>query len=467
MLFCAVCMCLLSFYSSEVVSRDEVLTPFYVLFHVNNERADLALSVAMTTVSSILSIGLLPANLLLYTYLTYGVLSHDTDDDDESRHESILQALDFKSLFLTLGVVLAAILSGLLAGAHWDTPHFHVLANRFGSVSGFLLIVFSVVLSSGGDGSDAQFWNHSWSFYVLVAFPCLVGISLANVISRAVRLSPPETVAISIECCYQNTGIATSVAITMFSDKNERAEAVAVPLFYGLVEAVVIGCYCIMAWKWGWTKAPPDENLCVVLAHTYEVEDEHDDHDDDEDDKEDDEQGEQDLSMFDEDYQNEGTPEQQHRPHHDEHRRPSQQPEVLAQGFWGRFFPPILQRTLSIFSSRSEQPDSEESESGDFDSKDPYKLSLPKGNSDDLDDANRNRFVSADYTAETSLCSAMSSPTSPETAIREVDEMALQDGVIFNIQSLTIPEVSAEHAEKDSDEEDQHEAQLAPRTNDC
>ena len=35
--------------------------------------AELALSVAMTTVSSILSIAFLPANLMLYTYLTYGV----------------------------------------------------------------------------------------------------------------------------------------------------------------------------------------------------------------------------------------------------------------------------------------------------------------------------------------------------------------------------------------------------------
>ena len=34
--------------------------------------ADLTLSVAMTTVSSLLAVGLLPANLLLYTYLAFG-----------------------------------------------------------------------------------------------------------------------------------------------------------------------------------------------------------------------------------------------------------------------------------------------------------------------------------------------------------------------------------------------------------
>ena len=173
---------------------------------------------------------------MLYTYLAYGA----------AEDESIVQALDFKTLFITLGIVLAAILTGLIAGYKWDHPQFHVAANRFGSVCGLLLIIFSVFLSSGGGGSDTKFWNMDWSFYIAVLGPCLLGISIANFISRAVNLSHPETVAIAIECCYQNTGIATSVAITMFDDPDERVEAVAVPLFYGVVEALMIGVYCVI-----------------------------------------------------------------------------------------------------------------------------------------------------------------------------------------------------------------------------
>jgi predicted Na+-dependent transporter len=90
-------------------------------------------------------------------------------------------------------------------------------------------------------------------------------MSLANIVSRSLRLTRPETVAISIECCYQNTAIATSVAVTMFSDPTERAEAVSVPLFYGVVEAVIIGIYCLWAWKVGWTKAPADEKVCTTF----------------------------------------------------------------------------------------------------------------------------------------------------------------------------------------------------------
>ena len=407
----------------------------------------------MTTVSSILSIGLLPANLLLYTYLTYGV----TAEEDE---ESILEALNFKSLFITLGIVLAAICSGLAAGYRWDSPQFHVLANRFGSICGLLLIVFSLFLSSGGDGSESTFWNQSWPFYIATAFPCLVGISLANVIARSVNLSPPETVAIAIECCYQNTGIATSVAITMFDDREERAQAVAVPLFYGVVEAVAIGIYCVWAWKWGWTKAPADENFCVMLTRTYEIEDDEDDVDDESKKEHPPEQrrtGEEDvepsLSIFDNDF---AVPA-------DAHLELSHQSMVVEQGFWGTFFPPVLRRVSSNIAlaltsthhnrrrNNSEAQSSGNSQSTLDKDDDGFasecnnggRLRLPSG-SDDY--TNRNRFVSADYTVETATSSQLSSPTSPEPHPAATEQRQC------SIVSLTIPEV--EHSRERGDDEE-------------
>ena len=237
--------------------------------------ADLALSVAMTSCSSILSIGLLPANLFFYTWITYTVIEGE-------KSMNILQTLDFKAIFISLGVVLSAIISGLYSGYRWDHPKFHKRANFLGSICGITLILFSVFLSSGAGDSKANFWSLPWSFYVGVAFPCVAGMVLANIFARMFRLSYPEVVAISIECCYQNTAIATSVAVTMFSDPTERAQAVSVPLFYGFVEAILIGVYCVWAWKVGWTKAPPNEKLCVVITKTYEVDEDDDDDEKDE-----------------------------------------------------------------------------------------------------------------------------------------------------------------------------------------
>lgn len=240
--------------------------------------AELALSVAMTSVSSLLSIGLLPANLFIYGYLAYGVILVEDGDDEVV---NIVSALDFGAIFITLGVVMGAILSGLFVGYQFDSNQFHKRANYFGSICGITLILFSAFLGSGGaSGAETNFWSLPWSFYVGTAFPCVIGMALANLISRSIRLSHPEVVAISIECCYQNTAIATSVAVTMFSDPTQQAEAVSVPLVYGIVEAIIIGIYCVWAWKAGWTKAPADEKLCVVMIKTYEVHDSNSEDDD-------------------------------------------------------------------------------------------------------------------------------------------------------------------------------------------
>jgi hypothetical protein len=49
------------------------------------------------------------------------------------------------------------------------------------------------------------------------------------------------------------------------------ADAMGVPFFYGLVEAVAIGCYCIWAWKNNWTKAPANTPFWEMVFTSYEV----------------------------------------------------------------------------------------------------------------------------------------------------------------------------------------------------
>lgn len=231
--------------------------------------ADLALSVTMTAVSSVLSIGFLPLNLYCYTtllsYLQQQMNGHNNDNVEIQN--SILQSLNFGGIALSLGIVIGAIFLGTLAS--WCLEKYQRLfqkwANHCATTSGIALILVSALLSSSGETS---FWNQDWTFYLGVSLPCLVGLVVANVVALTSRLSPPECVAIAIECCYQNTGIATSVAVTLFQ-ADARAQALAVPLCYGLVQAVVIGIYCVFAWKLGWTQAPANERLCVVLSNNY------------------------------------------------------------------------------------------------------------------------------------------------------------------------------------------------------
>lgn len=255
--------------------------------------ADLALSVTMTALSTILATIMLPINLLLYTRYIYTA--------------SVLQSLDWKALFVSLVVVLSGIVSGLLV-SHYTTvkvnqqrqhrqqqkisnahdyqngndeavattisiENMHRNANRMGNLSGLALILLSVTVSSSHQ--DARLWDQDISFYTACAFPPLIGLVLAVTLASHYQLEKPERVAVSIESCYQNTGIATTVALTMFKSESDLATAIGVPLYYGIVEAILIFTFCIGCWKCGWTKAPPHESICKVITTSYEVEQHH------------------------------------------------------------------------------------------------------------------------------------------------------------------------------------------------
>ena len=77
--------------------------------------ADLALSVTMTTISTVLSMFFLPANLLLYANRSYDA--------------SVVEALDWNALFIALFVVMGAIAIGLLCSWKISSPRFQKGAN--------------------------------------------------------------------------------------------------------------------------------------------------------------------------------------------------------------------------------------------------------------------------------------------------------------------------------------------------
>jgi hypothetical protein len=78
--------------------------------------ADLALSVTMTAMSTLISIVMLPVNLLIYATSTY--------DGD------VVKSLDWTSLFVSLAVVIGAIALGLLASAKVHSHKFNLICNK-------------------------------------------------------------------------------------------------------------------------------------------------------------------------------------------------------------------------------------------------------------------------------------------------------------------------------------------------
>ena len=217
--------------------------------------AELALSVTMTGISTLLSVIMLPLNLVIYTTGSYS--------------DEVVKSLDWFALFLSLVVVLGGIASGVLMSAWCNSTRFNLMANKLGNLAGIVLVVFSAVVSSSGQ--DTSIWNQNAVFYIGCAIPAVVGVIVATYSATKLGLEKPERVAVAVEGCYQNTGIATSVAASMFTG-TQLATAIGVPLYYGLVEMFILAFFCLGCWKGGWTKAPADENFFKMIATSYEVE---------------------------------------------------------------------------------------------------------------------------------------------------------------------------------------------------
>ena len=260
--------------------------------------ADLALSVAMTTASTVLSAVMLPLNLLLYIPLAF-----------EGRGD-VHKHLRWSALFVAIGVVASAILLGLLTSARYcdgDAAR-HGRFAKLGNAGGVVLIAFSILMNFvGGGGDDAcggggggggggdraapalglnasradaprpacaeptNVLEQDAAFYAACTLPCALGLAAALALTSApaLGLRRPERVATAVECAYQNVGIATTVVLNMFEGR-EQAQALGVPVFYGAVEIVLIGGSCVLAWRAGWTYAPARDPLHRVLFTSYQ-----------------------------------------------------------------------------------------------------------------------------------------------------------------------------------------------------
>lgn len=74
----------------------------------------------------------------------------------------------------------------------------------------------------GGGGSSAD--GRGYVFYVAVVSPPIIGMLTSLCISSFCGLPKPQCIAVAIETCYQNTGIALTVALTSFTGEQQVRE---------------------------------------------------------------------------------------------------------------------------------------------------------------------------------------------------------------------------------------------------
>jgi len=211
----------------------------------------------MTAFSTILSIGMLPLNVLIYSRISFG--------------SDVVNSLDWTSLGISLVVVVTAITSGLFISKVYGSQSTKIrdVANKFGNLSGLGLIIFTW-LAGSPSGEPISLAGREPIFYWGTILPIVFGLLCSVIISTLANLKKPERVTVSVECVYQNTGIAMTSCLAIFP-KEDIPDALAVPFWYTGMQTVFVGVYCLLAWQMGWTKAPASENIFKVLLNSYEI----------------------------------------------------------------------------------------------------------------------------------------------------------------------------------------------------
>ncbi|GBG32022.1 Sodium/bile acid cotransporter [Hondaea fermentalgiana] len=214
----------------------------YSNFLCNLVNADLALSVAMTSVSTIVSVFMLPFNVFVYVQTAYGALLGEGGRDD------IVQLLPYNVIGYTLANVIAAVLLGLAFGFRW--PHLQRSVNLFGTLCGLGSIVLGLTASLTSCETPLE---QNAIVYLAIAIPPLLALLVALFGASVARLPKAQRVSIAVECAFQNTGIGLAVALSLGAEG--RAAAV-VPIIFGAYDAFLVGGFAIASMFFGWTLTP-------------------------------------------------------------------------------------------------------------------------------------------------------------------------------------------------------------------
>lgn len=214
--------------------------------------ADLALSVAVTTASTVAACAALPLNLYLYV----------------DRLSGKKVTLDWWQIVVSVSVVIVAVAVGLVVSLRLERPG-RSLVNKCGTLAGVALMAMSFLSNSFADDPHDRLWNKPLRWFVGVCLPVPIGLGCTFALSRVLQLRRPEATTVAIECVYQNTGLALAIALSAFP-RSEASAAAAVPLVYGAAEIVFIFLFGVVAWRMGWTHAPSSDPFCKMVHADYQ-----------------------------------------------------------------------------------------------------------------------------------------------------------------------------------------------------
>jgi len=176
-------------------------------------KADLALSVSMTAISSLCAVVLMP--------LTLGLYSGPFTDADFS--------VPLRSIIVTLAVMLVPMAIGMLIRAR--RPAIAARLERIGGLSGIGVLL--LLIASGLYRNGHLLLGSSAAIYIAGIGLGVLGIGLGYLSAGLVRLPEPSRRAVAFETGIQNSPLALGIIIATFPE-DKHPEMLWIPLLYAL-----------------------------------------------------------------------------------------------------------------------------------------------------------------------------------------------------------------------------------------
>ena len=187
-------------------------------------KGDLSLSVAMTTVSTLLA-------PLLTPFLTWALIGETVD-------------VDVVSMFLSIFfVVILPVALGLTIQRF--LPHFTKVVSTY--LPSFSVLVIALIVMIVVSLNSAKLLSCGALVVLVVVLHNIMGLALGYAVAKLLRMSGAKSKAVSIEVGMQNSGLASSLALTSFAQYPLAAVPGAVfSVWHNISGAIVARVYSSM-----------------------------------------------------------------------------------------------------------------------------------------------------------------------------------------------------------------------------
>ena len=159
-------------------------------------RGDLALNLTLTAVNAVLSIFTIPAILAFSLSWFLG--------------EGRFIPLQFDKFFTVFAMVLIPVAIGVAIRHRF--PEFARRLQKFVRIAAAVLLV--VAVAGGIASGKATLWSHFGVLSAAVVCFCAVSLTIGYLVSRQMKLQPPQAIAVSLEIGLHNAVVAVGIALS-------------------------------------------------------------------------------------------------------------------------------------------------------------------------------------------------------------------------------------------------------------